>query len=70
MKVKVTLEYWGNWTDTKTENYRVAKIDGAPVVEIQIANGYKVARIGEMITEAQALELSKRVMVFTGPKKS
>lgn len=69
--ISVALEYWGHWRSEKSEDYWIKEISGAVTVEVQAVDDRTVwitARVGEMISEAQADELSKRVNVITRRK--
>lgn len=69
--IKVTLEYLGSFTTATSRDYRIARIDGAPTVEVLTPGAaYKTVRVGDLITEAQADELSSRVAISTLPKRA
>lgn len=64
-KVKVALEYLGHFNSVATHDYRVAKIVGAAIVFV-LGSGGQVdvtKRVGDIISEIQADELSERVEV-------
>jgi hypothetical protein len=66
--IKVTVEYVGAFSATNAQEYRIKKIVGAPTVEAQLktnAAAYKVMRVGDIISEAQATEMATRVELTT-----
>ena len=67
-RIKVTLEYWAHFQTAESQDYRITKITNAPTVQILNGVGYDVGRIGDLINEEQAEELSKRVEVTTVSK--
>lgn len=70
-KIKVTLEYWGQPLDSNVHQYRIARILGAPTIEVRTPSAkgcLRTTRIGELISEDSATELSQRVETATIPK--
>ena len=67
-KIKVTMEYMGSFRTAHSQDYKVLKIVGAPTVEVETGNGYGTVRVGDIISEAQAAELAKRVEITTVPR--
>jgi hypothetical protein len=76
MKLKVNIEYIGNFRSGTSADYKVVKITGAPTVPVareggatpiadQVSPLYDTARVGDIISEAQATELARRVEVTT-----
>lgn len=69
--IKVTLEYLKSLTSPAHE-YKIARIAGSPNVQVMKLNSkeraYETVRVGDIITEQQAEELSTRVDVNTGPR--
>ena len=70
-KVKITLEYLGHFTTATSQDYKVIRIDGAPTVQVIVAgkSEYRTVRVGDLIVEAEAEELSTRVEMITVGKK-
>lgn len=64
-KTKVSIEYLGAWSARDSKEYRITKIIGAPVIEVKVDQQYRLARVGDIITETQAIELSSRNEVVT-----
>ena len=69
--VKVFLEYYGQWSGTTTQDYKIVKIIGAPliVVEKRDRTGVTNARIGDLVTEDQAVTMAADYEVTTTAKR-
>lgn len=72
-KIKVTIEYLGQHRSPTSHDYKVLQIDGAPTVEVQDTQSqgtaYIALRVGDILNEKQATELSNRVVVSTRARK-
>jgi uncharacterized Zn-binding protein involved in type VI secretion len=71
MKHRVTVEYMGHFRSNESHDYRITKMVGCAVVEVDNAKmtaGYEEARVGDIISEFQVEELARRVEITTVPK--
>lgn len=68
-QIKITVEYVGHFYSATSEDYKITKIVGAPTVEVKHDGKYVVTRVGSIINEAQADELSQRTELTTLPRK-